>query len=111
VSPKCEGRIKASDVFYIDDDSVAMRLPGPAGGQAVPEASRAGAADPQASADPPNAGHGSPPDLNALRDMLIAGDQAPERTAPPPSVDRTGRIHTSDVTGDDLSQIPTGVFA
>lgn len=52
-----------------------------------------------------------PPDLNALRDFLRAGETRGTPSSPPPVVDREGRVDTSGATGPDRSQIPKGVFA
>lgn len=52
-----------------------------------------------------------PPDLNALRDFLRAGEAAAPTSAPPPRVDREGKVHTDGSAGDDRSEIPKGVFA
>lgn len=52
-----------------------------------------------------------PPDLNALRDFLRAGESGPVPTGPTPSVGRDGKVDTHGAQGADRSQIPRGVFA
>ena len=52
-----------------------------------------------------------PPDLNALRDFLRAGESGPTPPGPTPSVTRDGKVDTSGTAAPDRSQIPEGVFA
>jgi hypothetical protein len=52
-----------------------------------------------------------PPDLNALRDFLRAGESTAKPVSPPPVVDREGKVDTRGSAGPDRSQIPKGVFA
>jgi hypothetical protein len=51
------------------------------------------------------------PDLNALAAFLKAGNAQNRPAAPPPVVDREGKVHTDGKVADDRSQIPKGVFA
>lgn len=53
----------------------------------------------------------SPPDLNALRDFLRAGESGPTPAGPTPSVDREGKVDTRGTPGPDRTEIPRGVWA
>lgn len=52
-----------------------------------------------------------PPDLNALRDFLCAGESDPTPADPAPSVNREGKVDTHGTPGADRSEIPRGVWA